>query len=483
MRSKTIRSCALAAFLSVCGAASGQTYQAVVLTPSNTTDSFAYGAGGGIGVGVAYGPSTGGNTHAFLWTGTAASGVNLNPIGTFTVATNPEPVPASGSFAYGAGGNQQVGLTILGLTDAATLWTGTAASAVFLNPPGIDTAVATDTDGVNQFGTARVNGETHAYVWSGTAASAVDIHPTAPGLTFTSSYSGSIRQGLACGLAVDDNDQGFFNAVLWTALDPNSVVVLHTPDLLESRANALIPPTTPGGPVVVYGESYPDGSAWNATAWTYTPGAPTPVVRTSLHPAGLFRSFINAAEGNTQVGFVGLDPDANGVSFERAAAWSGTATSYVDLHAALIQTAPGYQNSVATGIDAQGNIYGYAYEVDPSSGQPLLPYIAVVWKPSASGVCCVGATCRVETSPAACAGANTRFVADASACNTGGSAQAPCCFADFNKTGGTTVQDIFDFLSAWFAGSPSADLSGNGAGAPTVQSLFDYLAAYFAGGC
>jgi hypothetical protein len=28
------------------------------------------------------------------------------------------------------------------------------------------------------------------------------------------------------------------------------------------------------------------------------------------------------------------------------------------------------------------------------------------------------------------------------------------CPADFNHAGGLTVQDIFDFLAAWFAGCP-----------------------------
>jgi hypothetical protein len=55
---------------------------------------------------------------------------------------------------------------------------------------------------------------------------------------------------------------------------------------------------------------------------------------------------------------------------------------------------------------------------------------------------------------------------------------APCP-ADFNTMGGVTVQDIFDFLSAYFANDPSADF--NGAGGITVQDIFDFLSAYFTG--
>jgi hypothetical protein len=55
--------------------------------------------------------------------------------------------------------------------------------------------------------------------------------------------------------------------------------------------------------------------------------------------------------------------------------------------------------------------------------------------------------------------------------------QGPCP-ADFNHTGGVTVQDIFDFLNAWFAGNPAADFNGNGL---SVQDIFDFLNAWFAG--
>jgi YVTN family beta-propeller protein len=51
------------------------------------------------------------------------------------------------------------------------------------------------------------------------------------------------------------------------------------------------------------------------------------------------------------------------------------------------------------------------------------------------------------------------------------------CAADFNG-GGLAVQDIFDFLNAWFAGLPSADFNGGGL---AVQDIFDFLNAWFAG--
>ena len=55
----------------------------------------------------------------------------------------------------------------------------------------------------------------------------------------------------------------------------------------------------------------------------------------------------------------------------------------------------------------------------------------------------------------------------------------PPCAADFNGSGTATVQDIFDFLGAWFSGDTGADV--NGSGSVTVQDIFDFLAAWFAG--
>jgi hypothetical protein len=55
----------------------------------------------------------------------------------------------------------------------------------------------------------------------------------------------------------------------------------------------------------------------------------------------------------------------------------------------------------------------------------------------------------------------------------------PTCPADFNGASGLTVQDIFDFLSAWFIGNTNADF--NRSGGLTVQDIFDFLGAWFAG--
>lgn len=54
------------------------------------------------------------------------------------------------------------------------------------------------------------------------------------------------------------------------------------------------------------------------------------------------------------------------------------------------------------------------------------------------------------------------------------------CPADFNQSGGLSVQDVFDFLTAYFANDPAADI--NAGGSVSVQDVFDFLERYF-GGC
>jgi hypothetical protein len=53
------------------------------------------------------------------------------------------------------------------------------------------------------------------------------------------------------------------------------------------------------------------------------------------------------------------------------------------------------------------------------------------------------------------------------------------CQADFNGSGSVTIQDVFDFLAAFFDNQASADV--NLSGDLTVQDVFDFLALFFAG--
>lgn len=59
-----------------------------------------------------------------------------------------------------------------------------------------------------------------------------------------------------------------------------------------------------------------------------------------------------------------------------------------------------------------------------------------------------------------------------------GSGTVPYCAGDFDQDGSVAVPDIFAFLSAWFAGLPSANFDGmNG---NDVPDIFAFLSAWFA---
>jgi len=99
----------------------------------------------------------------------------------------------------------------------------------------------------------------------------------------------------------------------------------------------------------------------------------------------------------------------------------------------------------------------------------------------ATGACCCGASCTVTTSAACPTGPGTNATYSAGGVCTPFSLTVPCCRSDYNKSGGVpSVQDIFDFLSGYFAASPCADT--NDLGGISVQDIFDFLSAYF-GGC
>jgi hypothetical protein len=130
-------------------------------------------------------------------------------------------------------------------------------------------------------------------------------------------------------------------------------------------------------------------------------------------------------------------------------------------------------------------VAGYDDGTGGASGAYSLVIQSNVTPPT--GVCCRGATCNTSIAQASCAGsgmAGAVFVSAAAACNAGGSTITPCCYADYNKLNGISVQDIFDYLNDWFGGSSLANTGGDGAtGTLTVQAIFDYLNAWFAGGC
>jgi hypothetical protein len=143
--------------------------------------------------------------HAMLWTGSAASAVDLHPPG------------YSSSYAYGVSGGQQVGEGTVGGLRHALLWTGSAQSVVDLHPKGFRETVAVAVAAGWQVGWGVADdGSRHALLWNGTADSVVDLHLVLPA-GFTASEAAGIDSsgnviGTANGPAIVT---GRGQAILW----------------------------------------------------------------------------------------------------------------------------------------------------------------------------------------------------------------------------------------------------------------------------
>ena len=209
----------------------GTAASVVDLTPSGFFETRAFGAAGGSQIGYGSGTPTGGNIHALVWHGTAASAVDLDPPG----------AAYEGSYGYGIDANSQVGAALKIAVNPndnayhAFLWNGTAASGVDLNPAGMFESYAVGVAGGSQVGYARSTalGNYHAFLWNGTAGSAVDLHPLLTGLgpTFAQSQAIAIDQhGNIVGGANDES--GRLYAVLWTPIPEPSTTALFCCGLL-----------------------------------------------------------------------------------------------------------------------------------------------------------------------------------------------------------------------------------------------------------
>lgn len=306
---------------------------ATLLNPSGATFSYGWGAGGGQQAGYA---TTAGSSHAVTWTGTAASVQDLHPGGIYT-----------NSYATNTDGTTQVGFATTSAslgTAQAMMWNGTP-TAVVLHPSGYDNSQALGVDGGTQvgYGLNTSEAEYRALMWSGSAASVVDLKPTTPG--WGSTFAIGAGGGMQSGFGLSPGSE--FHALIWSG-SGGSFVDINPAGSTESQAV-----TTNGtyhGGYALFGAAQ-DAILWNGnTAASYLNLAPG---------GGYSKSIINDLNGlGLQVGSAQIGTDRH------ALAWSGTAASFVDLNAAaLALTFPTtVLGTNALGVDALGNIVGYAYD-------------------------------------------------------------------------------------------------------------------------
>lgn len=316
-------------------------YNIVILHPSGLPRSAGYGIGNGQQVGQALwtgvDPSS---QQATLWTGTAASAVNLNP----------PSHPASS--AVDTDGSIQVGATIDPLGNSsvlfkAALWQGTAASYVDMSPPNANYSFIAAVDNGIEVGTADLPQETAGY-WTGTPGSWTSLQPAG----YQSSQGIDIHGDLVVGEARSTADHAF----VW-----NLTTHVNTDLAPIGYQESLIFATDGIQHVGIAGNPSGFNIVYHAGLWDAATG-----VFTDLHPAGWDQSNGNGVHGGLQVGFVQAG------STQHAALWSGSAASFVDLQQFLPSN---YISSYASDIDDQGNIIGSAYDGITTN--------AVMWVPVA----------------------------------------------------------------------------------------------------
>ena len=317
-----------------------------------------------------------GSPHAMRWSGSAASFVDMhassgytwsyclgNHVGQYvgygerpvytvtyqnallwngTVVTNLHPATLLFTYskALGARNGQQVGYISnasypYGETFSyhalshAVMWTGTAASAVDLNPAGYTASEALATNGTQQAGWAYSSlpaASQHAALWSATAASFLDLHPAA--------YSDSRITALTATQQVGDGWVGPMggpgsvrHALVWSGT-PESVIDLNQ-FLPAGYIHAVATGIDAGGKVVGYAYNTPATGLVvpsDAIAVVFAPGqlAPSAVASMTLSPA-------NVAPGGIGTGTVTLGG---------AAPASGVTVTFLTANAAVWQAPP-----------------------------------------------------------------------------------------------------------------------------------------------
>jgi len=208
----------------------GSLSSVVNLTPTGYRSALALGIYGLSTVGQ--GTMSSGQTVALYWpVPVAASVVNLNPsIGS---------TPAALSVAYANSGNQQVGYAETSSGSYyAYLWSGSAASGINLQPTGTYvSSTALGTNGSQQVGFATIySGYSHAMRWSGSAGSAIDLHPAAFMQSFAQGISAISSGSVAVGFAEPSIGFGESRAYAWSSTGAQSI---HPAGFINSFAMGI----------------------------------------------------------------------------------------------------------------------------------------------------------------------------------------------------------------------------------------------------
>lgn len=384
----------------------------------------------------------------------AALGVAAPASAQWTV-TRLNTLGAAESVASGVRDGRVVGWVRRTTVNQAALWTGFTEPWLNLRPIGTNPfypSSARDVTANAVVGTFN----NHACWWSGGPGSWVDLHPA----DARSSVGTGVEGGVQVGEAVFDPNRvthaGLWHGTpgSWVDLNPDGAKESHVYDILGNRqAGSAV--FTPAGPthagvwsgtasswvdphpagcmasiaVAVHGNEQvgrvvAEDTAWHAALWHGTPDWVdlTPQVAGALT---VVNATANAVWNGRQVGWVST---SDGIT--RASLWSGTAASWEDLSKILPTS---WMRTESMGVWDDGTtVYVCGRGVDLGAGR----FTALLW---------------------------TR----------------PVCRGDFNASGEASVQDVFDFLGAFFADDTRADYTLDGE--RNIADVLAFLAAYFQG--
>lgn len=312
--------------------------------------------------------------------------------------------------------SQQVGSVSYGFSSHASLWNGSVASRVDLNPDGSTGSLARTISGSLQAGYALVGGRNHASLWSGTAASWVDLHPAGALSSDVSGAFGSQQVGWA------DMVSGGTHAGVWSGT-ASSWVDLHPPSLNSGGAGESRVYATTGSQqvgAVVIGVYFVDhASLWRGTAASWV----------DLNPSGAWSSIAYAASGSQQVGYTVID-EFGGPA--HASLWSGTAASWIDLHAILPVPSAFFASEARSIFTDAVRTYIVGYASNALTGNTE----AMLWT-----------HCRADFDFS-----GTRTVNDLFLYISAWFTNVPV--ADFDGSGNIDVGDLFGMITAWFSACP-----------------------------
>ncbi len=355
-----------------------QQYNSNDVTPPNSNSGKLNAAATGKQVGVD------GNNHAILENGNAVNSVDLHPSSSYysSMAISTDDVDQCGYASY------------LG-SPHAMKWSGTAASYVDLHAAtGQTWSYCLGTYGGQQVGYGERPVYTvtfqYAYVWN--AGVATNLAPAIAGLPYSKALG--VRSGQQVGYASavpypygeTFSYHAASHAMLWTGTAA-SAVDLNPANYTASEALATNGTQQGGWAYNSLPTASQHAALWSGTAATFV----------DLHPAAYSDSRITALTATNQVGDGWVGPMGMAGSVRHALVWSGTPDSVIDLNQFLPK---GYTHAVATGIDASGNVVGYAYNT-PATGLVVPPdAIAVVFAPGAPSPAAVASLTLTPPNPA-----------------------------------------------------------------------------------